>query len=331
LKKKKESAEEFVGWKSEDGLLEVVGIHGKIGRIKTFKVICHKCKEDKELFPLGYFVSVKSSLVNGLIPCGCSKVPKWNKEQFLIIARRTAKDRFIVHGFSEEFHGKNTKLDLECPIDGNRWTTTSIASVISNKTGCPECSHDSKRRDKQEVFDKCIAICETEGYKPLGFPNGYKNNKSRFEYRCEKHGIQNVSYDKFVNSANKCKGCWKEKQKEYGNGNGYFPERKDEKDFLYVLDFDSKFLKVGRSFDVDERIGNLKKPSSSGIKNIIKLRIFTATHKEIYDTEQAILEELRERGFQYPLNWTKECFENECLHSLNKLLDLCDLEELPIE
>ena len=115
-----------------------------------------------------------------------------------------------------------------------------------------------------------------------------------------------------------------EKQKELGNGNGYYHKRKDEQDFLYVLNLGNSFIKIGRTFDIDERIDDIRKPRSSGIKDITKLRIFTATHKEIYDTEQALLEELRERGFQLRLNWTNECFENECLFVLDGLLDMCD-------
>jgi len=111
-KNKLQKHEEFIGWKSEDGLLEVVDIHGKQGKTTTFKVICHKCKEDKQLFPLGYFVSNKGNLVRGKKPCGCAFNPKWTKEQFLILAHRVARDRFIVHGFSEEFHEQRQKLIL---------------------------------------------------------------------------------------------------------------------------------------------------------------------------------------------------------------------------
>lgn len=52
------------------------------------------------------------------------------------------------------------------------------------------------------------------------------------------------------------------------------------KQILYVLDFNDKFIKVGRSFDVDERVKDFKETSESGIKRIYKLRIFTATHQE---------------------------------------------------
>jgi hypothetical protein len=113
MKSKQEKSEDFIGWKSEDGKLEVIGIHGKTkGRISIFKVTCTECYRDSELFPDGYFVSLKGHLLNGEKPCGCSKIPKWNKDQFLILARRAAKERFIVHGFAEEFHGQKTKLNL---------------------------------------------------------------------------------------------------------------------------------------------------------------------------------------------------------------------------
>ena len=249
-KNKYEKPEDFVGWKSDDGMLEVIDIHGKQGTATSFKVICHKCKEDKELFPLGYFVSLRGNLIRGVKPCGCSKIPKWSQEQFLILARRAAQDRFIVRGFAEEFHGVNTKLNIECLIHEHKWVA-NIHSVINVGSGCPKCSLDARKTDQQEALNRCKTICEIEGYNPLGFIDGYKNCHSRFEYKCPIHGLQSVSYTSFVNTGSRCRGCYKDKQKVNGNGNGYFPERKDEKDFLYVLDFNDKFLKVGRSFDVE--------------------------------------------------------------------------------
>ncbi|QEG08793.1 hypothetical protein [Aeromonas phage 4L372XY] len=113
--------------------------------------------------------------------------------------------------------------------------------------------------------------------------------------------------------------------------NSYYHERKDEKDYLYVLNSNDKFIKVGRSFDVDERIKSLKKPLESGIKNIKKLRIFTAaTHQGIYDYEQELHNELRERNFQHYVYWSTECFENDCQFILNKLLDQYGLQETSI-
>ena len=327
-KKKRETAEDFIGWKSEDRILEVVGIHGKQGSNTTYKVICHKCKEDKELFPDGYFVSKKGHLVSGNKPCGCANKPKWSKEQYLVIARRAAKDRFVVHGFAEEFHGHKTKLNLECLIDGHKWVS-SIHNVVSKGSGCPKCAGNA-RPTEQEAHNKCKAICETEGYEPLGFVDGYKNQKSRFEYKCPRHGIRNVSYNDFVNNGKRCKGCWKDKQKEIGNGNGHYPERKDEQDFLYVLDFDGQFIKVGRSFDIERRVNKNELQKDSGISNIIRLRIFTATHQEIYDLEQELHSELRERNFQHYVDWSTECFTSDSLPFLNMLLDKCGFEEVKL-
>lgn len=321
-KKKYEKAEDFIGWKSPDGKLEVIGIHGKQGTAATFKVTCTECSKDKELFPDGYFVSQKSDLIRGIKPCGCSKSPKWKDWQFLILARRSAKDRFIVHGFAEEFKNHKTKLNLECLKDGHKWVAR-INDVVNNDSGCPKCYGNAKPTE-QEALQKCIEICKEMNYDIIGFVDGYKNNKSSFEYNCKIHGKQIVSYNNFVNQGRRCGGC----AKDLGNGNGYYPERKGEQDYLYILNFNDKFIKVGRSFDVDKRIDSLK--SLSKIKKIYKLRIFTATHQEIYDYEQELHIELRERNFQHSVDWSTECFENDSLYILNKLLDKCGLEEVTL-
>ena len=205
-KRKREKPEDFIGWKSEDGELEVIGIHGKQGTNATFKVTCTECSKDRELFPEGYFVSTKSNLVKDKKPCGCSKKSEWFHWQYLILARRAAKDRFIVHGFAEEFKGAKTKLNLECLKDEHKWAA-SIDNVINNGRGCPKCSN-KYRPTEQEALQKCIDVCKETGYEPIGFIDGYKGaHKTRFEYNCKTHGKQNVCYDKFVNSGNRCNGC----------------------------------------------------------------------------------------------------------------------------
>lgn len=258
-KRNMKKVKDFIGWKSLDGKLEVIGIAGKQGHITTFKVTCIECSKDPELFPDGYFVSRKGNLVRGQKPCGCS-VYKWEDWQFLILARRAGEKKgFIVHGFAEEFKNSNTKLNLECLKDGYKWTT-SINSIINHGSGCSKCAGNAKPAE-QEALQKCVDICKEMDYYAIGFVDGYKNIYSSFEYNCKIHGKQEVNYNAFVSGGNRCNGCWKDRQRELGNLYGYYPERKDEKDYLYVLNFNDKFIKVGRSFDVDERIKNLKKPS----------------------------------------------------------------------
>ena len=285
------------------------------------------------MFPDGYFVSTKSNLKTGRKPCGCSDSPKWKDWQYLILARRAGEKKgFIVHGFAENFKGRDTKLNLECLKDGHKWVT-SIDNIINAGTGCPKCAgvnlSEQKKTPVHIAMQKCIDICKDMNYESVGFVDGYKGvHKTRFEYYCKIHGKQNVCYNAFVNMGTRCNGCAKDKRKELGNGNGYYPERKDEQDFLYVLDFNSQFLKVGRSFDIERRIPELQR--ASGIQGIIKLRIFTATHQEIYDYEQELHNELRERNFQHYVDWSNECFENDCKFILNKLLDQCGLQESSI-
>jgi hypothetical protein len=324
---KLQKAEDFIGWKSEDGKLEVIDIIEKSKHTK-FKVTCTECSKDPELFPDGYFVSQKDNLVRGKKPCGCSRC-KWFDWQYLILARRVAKGRFIVHGFAEEFKCNKTKLNLECLKDGHKWTA-SIYNIINSGKGCSKCA-GVYRPTEQEALQKCIDICKDMNYSVIGFEDGYRCvDSTRFEYVCKIHGKQNVGYNNFVNQGTRCSGCAKDKQKELGNGNGYYPERKDEQDYLYILDFDNKFVKVGRSFDVDDRISDLKKPSVSGIKRIIKLRIFTATHQEIYDYEQELHSELRERNFQHYVDWSNECFRNESILIISNFLEICKLEEVDL-
>ena len=236
-KDKYKKSEDFIGWKSADGKLEVIGIAGKDnGGRGLFKVTCTVCSKDKELFPDGYFISQKSHLVNGTKPCGCSKKPKWFDWQFLILARRAGEKKgFIVHGFAEEFKNVHTKLNLECLKDGNKWTA-SISSVINNGYGCPKCS-GVYRPTEQEALQKCIDICKEMDYDAIGFVSGYKGAlKTRFEYLCPEHGKQNVSYDRFVNGGTKCPSCAK---------SGYDPNKQGT---FYIVKWtrnDHSFIKFG--------------------------------------------------------------------------------------
>lgn len=309
VKRKREKSEDFIGWESEDGKLEVIGIYEKSshGKHTLFKVTCTECSKDKELFPDGYFVSRKLDLIRGQKPCGCSKKTEWKDWQYLILTRRAAKDRFIVHGFAEKFKGAHTKLNLECTEDGHKWAAV-ISSVIRGQ-GCPRCAGNI-RLTEQEALQNCIDICKEMDYEPVGFVEGcYKGSlKTRFKYICKLHGKQNVSYTSFVNNNRRCAGCARDDSGFYG----YYPKRKEEQDYLYILNFNDEFIKVGRSFYVDERINGLKYESGVPKSKIHKLRIFTATHQEIYNLEQEIHNELRERNFQYYQDWSTECFDKDC-------------------
>lgn len=191
------------------------------------------------MFPAGYFKSLKRDLITGSKPCGCALNPKWNKDQFLILAKRAAKDRFIVHGFSEEFYGQKTKLRLECFEHGHIWNA-SLHSVINMRKRCPMCANMERSRQKRycehKVLDRCALICEEVGYEFIGFVNGYENKRSKFTYICTIHGEQSATYHNFVTIGSRCGGCSK---------SGYDTSKGG---YLYVILWtgeDNSFIKFG--------------------------------------------------------------------------------------
>jgi hypothetical protein len=328
---------DFLNWVSPNGKLKVVGVvegvKKKDGKI-IYKVECCDCSPDIELFPLGYFISTQSDLKSGKVPCGCSSRCNWDSEQSLILAKRGAMDsNFIMQGYSEEFHGQNTRVYCECLIDGHKWTPI-IASVIHGKSGCTVCKtrDNVKRRtiSNEVAFERCKEACLLKGYEPIGFIGGkYTTAKtSKFEYRCLKHGIQSSIYDNFVNTKRGCKKCAVDALRDTcGTGNGWYPKRAKEKDYLYVFNFNDEYLKVGRSFDVEERKDGLKYVSLCA--NIIKVYVFTALHEEIYPTEQLIHSELRQKGFEHmESTWSTETFTNNCIDYLIELLEVSELERI---
>lgn len=316
-----------IGTLSSDGKLKVIGIERDNRRKALLKVECSECSQDPELFPEGYFIIRQDHFKNDIKPCGCGKNVRWTDLKFLIKVKRIGeKKNFIVHGFAEDFHGANTKLDCECLIDGHKWTPT-INNIINNDHGCVKCA-GRYTPTEQEALGKCKVICDEMNYEVIGFPNGYKNAYSKFEYKCSKHNLQSVVYNNFVNSGSRCPECWKERQRELGGFYGWYPERKDEQDFLYVLNFDDQYIKVGRSFDLDDRITRLIRDSSCN--KIIRIYLYTGLHKEVYPFEQKIHSNLRALDFDYiPNNWYSiETFINSSIPVVKELLENSQLNKV---
>lgn len=233
-KKKQQKAEDFIGKTFNNGKLKVVSVYKRIRGTTYYKVTCIECAKDSELFPLGYFISTKGHLKSGKLPCGCSKATRWEPFQYLILARRAGDGRFIVHSFSEEFHGGDTRLLCECLIDHHKWESTPN-NLINKNTGCLKCS-GVYRQTEQEALEKCKTICDEMDYEFLGFLKEYKNKKSRFKYRCNLHGITEVSYDNFVNQNRRCKGCAK---------HGYSPNKQGTFYIVKWTNENDNFIKFG--------------------------------------------------------------------------------------
>ena len=106
---------------------------------------------------------------------------------------------------------------------------------------------------------------------------------------------------------------------EIGKTYGRYTNRSEEKDFLYILNFGEKYIKVGRSFNIKSRISSLK--SESGISDIRVIAVYSSLHKNIYKIEQKIHDELRSNNYDYlSANWSTEIFKNECVELLYKII-----------
>ena len=201
-----------------------------------------------------------------------------------------------------------------------------MGSILGSDSGCPKCARNIKLTT-EEALTVCNRVCKEMGYVPMGFIAQYKNVKSQFRYICYKHGEQTVTYNNFIHNGTRCSGCIKDRKRLEGSSlYGWYPTKAGEQDFLYVLNFNDQFIKVGRSFNIKNRILRLK--SLSKINDITELHVVPATHAQMYKLEQYLLDELKNRNFQYNITWSKECFKKECLPILEDLLDNYHIEEL---
>lgn len=312
--------EDFIGWKSDDLMLEVVGIPDGTHKSRDLKVICAKCSKDTELFPEGYFISTKGNLLKGQKPCGCSKSPKWTKEQYIILTKRKVGERFLITGYGGEFKGDKTEVYCECLVDGHKWITT-FSDILHQGSGCRLCGIESaaeiKRKSFADAVSTCRKLCDEEGYTFINFLEGYINQLSKFEYMCHKHGKQTTNYTNFVNGGKRCRLCHLENCKDNYGYLGYYKDREDETDTLYVLNFNNNYIKVGRSFDLSKRIGQLK--TISKCEDISVIYRYEGLHKHIYKLEQDIHNNLRAGGFEHR-EWSIETFSMNCLPQLNEFL-----------
>lgn len=118
--------------------LEVLSIIDKVGYTKTYSVKCYGCANDPDLFGEAIFKSYRSNILRNYLPCGCGARPLWSEDQFKVICEREANKRdFKFLGFSGEYKGNKTRLELECPLHGV-WTTTNINHFLKGR-GCPGC------------------------------------------------------------------------------------------------------------------------------------------------------------------------------------------------
>ena len=126
------------------------------------------------------------------------------------------------------------------------------------------------------------------------------------------HKVQQ-SYNTTVTNQRGCRVCYESTSRLFG----YYPERKDEIDTLYIIKFEGSYIKVGRSFDVDSRLKSLSQKSGIPRDKLEVLYTFKDTHQNIFEMEQSLHKILREMNLKHKEVWCKrELFSLESLSFL---------------
>lgn len=115
---------------------------------KMYLVKCEACSLDPELYGDGYFKATKGNLKSGRLPCGCSRIHKWSKDQYSTLCHRVAQQlgyEFI--GFEGDWLMRLSKVVLKCKEHGE-WATGNIKNLLNSRAGCPECANDAISKER---------------------------------------------------------------------------------------------------------------------------------------------------------------------------------------
>lgn len=237
----------FIGTKIETpkgGHLTVVGCIKTKGKVAMYECICDICNKDTELYPSNFF-SQKANLINGFIPCGCAKKPRFDENQSKVLISRHCKNKNMnFDGFGDTGYHKSsrkTSLYISCNVCNNK-NTVNMFSFLNHLSGCPSCAYKNRHKD---CMADVLSICEDNGYEFVGYDRGYKNANSKFSYICKEHGIQKISRVKFVNGGQRCPSCAISGYKKNKPGIYYM--------YLWYND-DIKFIKHGITNNINNRL-----------------------------------------------------------------------------
>lgn len=219
----------------------------------------------------------------------------------------------------EDNNGTHSFFDYLCPVCSfDEYVEAGLCSGIFStrqsdlKKGHSSCRCTSKYRWTRPLREYQIRKLCLEGESTFlcwKYSENSFNIDSVFYWRCKKGHLCETTVNNFVNSGRRCKTC-----SDLAADWGYYPDRVNEADNLYLLLFKSKyetFIKVGRSFDVANRIKDFLK-----YYDVEVLTTYQSNHQTIYDTEQDIHSYLSQYHYTPSINFggsVKECFKIEAL------------------
>ena len=125
----------------------------------------------------------------------------------------TEEVRQIIHekGFkliTQDYIKNNQKLEIECPRHGIFKKT--LDSFKQSVLGCIKCSEQSRLEKRKNNYRDINHYIQEEGFSLLSKELEYKNNKTKLEINCPRHGIFNIKYNDFQ-QGHRCSKCAFEK------------------------------------------------------------------------------------------------------------------------
>lgn len=269
--------------------------------------------------------------------CSSREPDTYHVSQFMASGKFTNENIFLRNQSRKSKDGRYAYWDLYCPLCSNdeyvinglcTGVFTSIGSDLKRGIIPCRCSK-SYRWNQDQIEYKIKDICKEEGNTFRGWytENGYINKTSRFKWECSRGHACVTMVDNFLNGGVRCSECYMEDQKGRGRMYGYYPCKVHVKDYLYVLNFGNFCIKVGRSFNINNRINSLSNLSGIGKDSINILKVYTDSHQKVYRTEQRLHKELTKGGYHLPQEWTTETFSIDSEDLIYKLLEESELVE----
>lgn len=184
---------------------------------KQYVLFCSVCTKDPELFGEGYFKSTRQQLTFG-VPCGCSRIPKWKKEQYEVLLKRKAPELKLQYiSMLGEYRGAHTKIRLSCEKHGH-YDTNTITGLLNKGRGCPRCKADKISERMLKPDDELIKSFFNSGmfHPDTQFKRSAKTNKHGYktfwEVFCPVCGQTAVAAINSLQMGVKSCGCKRTKQ-----------------------------------------------------------------------------------------------------------------------
>ncbi|AUR91454.1 hypothetical protein NVP1161O_012 [Vibrio phage 1.161.O._10N.261.48.C5] len=330
----------------EGAKLKVIGVSsgktdgGKWDR--KFLVICSDCSKDSEIFSEP-FCYTKGQLDRGAIPCLCSKRFTPTDSQDMILMQRYLKEhlpQFKVISV-EVRKGYDKKFILECEScsqDKELWPAGSIILPKGELTrGTIPCGcHPTRTYWSEDQYEILIKReCAIRDYTFLGWDGRFRNYTTKLLLTNNKTGYSwgSTSITKFLSRGQGDPQEAVRVQKLTKSFYGYYPDREEESDNLYIILFKKGgYIKIGRSFNLKERIvshgKSLIKQANHSKNDIQILYIFKGIHREVFRTEQELHDLLKYEGYHAPQVWTGETFLPSCIDFIEDRLQDIPLKDI---